>query len=183
MKKSQVFVTCIGIFLIGITLAACGCTSTLPNTTLTPASTPVKTTVSVQATIQNTPAMTTSPMITAPPPQTSITITSPKAGSVVDYRTTVQGTSAGVYGTPVYLSVVVRPQEPNNEYWLQPDVTVQENGDWFTNDPAYFGSDATSKESGKKFTVYVVTSTTKLTGTNMPERPGVLRQMIEVTRK
>jgi hypothetical protein len=88
-----------------------------------------------------------------------------------------------VYGTPVYIYVVIRPQDPNNEYWLQPDVTVQENGDWFTSDPAYFGSDPTGRESGIKFTVYVVTSATKLTGTNMPERPGVLRQMIEVTRK
>jgi hypothetical protein len=87
----------------------------------------------------------------------------------------------GVYGTPLKIYVVVLPHESEDEYWVQKEVTLLDTGSWST--LAYFGSDATSKDSGKKFTVYAVLSTSTLPVGKMSQKPDGIKGIIELTRK
>jgi hypothetical protein len=176
MKTSRMIVTIVFLLLLVIILYTCGCTSNPEKAQPVP---PVTTSMApeIPAPITTTPSTPVQlPSADAP----KITITSPKDGSVVDYRTTIKGMSTGVYGTPLNLYIIIQPQESGDDYWVQPEIILQDNGDWST--LAYFGGDATSKYKDKKFTVYAVLSTSKLNEGETTQKPSGIKQMIELTR-
>jgi hypothetical protein len=78
--------------------------------------------------------------------QLRVVITSPKSGTVVEYRHEVNGT---VSDPNADVWVVIRPVE-TSDFWVAPPVTVKEDGSWKVK--AYFGEDK-PEHSGKPFEV------------------------------
>lgn len=77
--------------------------------------------------------------------QISVSIASPKNNDKVDYRQEVNGK---VSDPNAEVWVVIHPVE-TSDFWVQPPVTVKEDGSWKT--AAYFGE--AGQHVGKKFEV------------------------------
>jgi hypothetical protein len=170
-------ISIIACLLIGL-IFLCGCTGTAP---ASPGVAKPPTSATVIDSPQTTPTPPTAPSAPlSPSPASKITILSPQDSTTVNYRTTIKGTSTGIYKTGQNFYIVILPQDPGDTYWVQPEVTMQENGDWSL--LAYFGEDASSKFTGKKFTVYAVVSPAKLTIGDTKNPPGGVKQTIELTR-
>ena len=176
MKNSNLIVTIFVLVSLISVLYVCGCTST-GNGPQTPTSTP---TIPTPTPAPITPTTTTpTPPPPPPPSTTSLTITSPKDGSVVDYRRTIKGTSKGVHGSSNYISIIVQPHE-SGEYWVQPEVQPSPNGDWSV--LVYFGDDATAKYKDKKFTVFALINSSRFAEGKISPLPGGIKETIELTR-
>lgn len=113
--------------------------------------------VNVTDTIPDTPTSGTPAFSVTHP---SITIISPTENGNVSSRNIVKGTSTNISGSNLNIYVLVCPIE-SQEWWVQPNVKLLSNGNWSTN--AFFGDQANlQKDSGKKFMITVIATSTKL---------------------
>lgn len=180
MKNHTATATVVLLLLLAGMLLLCGCTGSTGKIP-PPSPAPVLPATTVPAAVPpEGPSQASAPALPVSSGTEKITITSPRDGDVVDYRTMVKGTSGGVAGSSRTVSIVILPEQPGNEYWVQPDVVLLDNGNWSV--LANFGNDATAADRGKKFTVYAVLSAEKLPEGKMTAAPAGIRQMIEVTR-
>jgi hypothetical protein len=96
--------------------------------------------------------------MTGPAPNLSISL--PREGQQVSYRTTIEGTSEGVFGTNWKIYVLIKPEE--GEYWVQPAVSISPNGRWEV--IPYFGTDPAQSrvDVGKGFKISAIATNVTL---------------------
>lgn len=158
----------IAIVFLVMAVGSSGCTDDNNGgvSTPTPTTMPMtETTTIVQTTVSPTPPITidtnTTTPTTAAPGGTTVTglslqVTAPTNGSTVTPRQLVEGTSQGVYGTSKKLYVIVYPTDEAGGYWVQPGLTLSQDGSWSTK--AYFGRDPAQypQDQGAHFRVIVL---------------------------